>query len=163
MNISQALRRIKQIKGEISSWSTRLATSVQWEGDNKPAYSLEECQAALDERRTELVSLRTRVALANATNFIEPAGIGRISLTESTIRLSEIKSEIAEQAQLRTHASAEWTTEREKYQGGNYITVEQQNHCDWTTRQRDEHVASLNEKFQSINALLEAANHTVEV
>ena len=170
MNVSQALRRISQIKGSIGKWTARRAEAVQWnQTTGEPAYSFGECQENLVGAaglRSELVTLRTKLAIANATNTITLPNGDVVTLTEATIALSEIKSEIAALSTLRTNAQKEWTvqtTGRYNRATGDYEQVDVPHWCSFTTRERDARVEELTQQFQETNAILEAANHRVEV
>lgn len=167
MNVSQALRRISQIKGSIGKWTARRNESVQWNAaTGQPAYPFAECQENLSDLRSELVTLRTKLAIANATSTITLPNGDVVTLTEATIALSEIKSEIAALSGLRTNAQKEWTvqtTGRYSRATGDYEQVDVPHWCSFTTRERDARVEELTQQFQETNAILEAANHRVEV
>ena len=163
MNVSQALRRISQVRGSLSKWTARRSEAVQWSVKSPPAYPFDECQESLSTLRGELVDLRTRLTIANANNTITLPDGTKISLSEATIALSEIKGEITALTGLRTKAQESWMVDDIVYHDGKHETVEVEHQCAFTTRQRDERVEELTNQFQTTNALLEAANHRVEV
>jgi hypothetical protein len=166
MNISQALRRISVIKGQLATTATRFASSVTWIDDAKPTYSLAECDVAWARLVGEQTSLEAAVAIANATNKITYRG-QEFTLAFAVKQLAVFKAKIALLRTLNCQATAERTdvTRDTEYVNGNYVTVtrEKKVHCAFTERERDTSVQVAQTDFDELNALVEAANHTIQV
>jgi len=190
MTVSQALRRISRIKGELQTWQTRLAASVVYEKGKEPAFSYTQCLSKVTPLREELVDLAARIAEANGKAHVTYNG-KKMTLARCLRVLAELKGACASNKALLDTA----TTDDEARYGQNGIrakritnlereTTKIQMVADDKGRKRPERVPATEkysvvsevtindatealEKAQSafdqLNALLEAANHTTLV
>ena len=167
MNINQALRRISTIKGQLATWQQRLRTSIVWREDEQaPAWKLDECKEQLVKLTTEQLKLEAAVARANALSEVEFAG-EKLTLAGAVRRLAALKSEISLFSSLPSEKEAEHTiTEKENvYINGDVAREEKKIKvfCALPERERAEHVEKAKELFDGLNAVVESANHTVQV
>mgnify|MGYP001617930313 CR=1 FL=1 len=89
ITLSDALRRIKALKGDIARWSALYPTSNVWAEDQpKPAYEAAEIEKNLADLVKELVKLKTALALANSTATLADG----MPLAEAIYRLAESKA-----------------------------------------------------------------------
>lgn len=162
MNIATGLREIKRVKGEIARWTARFAQSNVF-SDNEPrAYVSDEAAERLTILRQEIVRLKSQVAIANATNSISIGG-ARITLAEAIFRLAEIKGSITMYSTMPALAAPTTVTTTERYTSDGIQDVEVTQYCTYTIRQKDELVLELENRFRELNAVLEAANHRIEI
>lgn len=165
ITISAALRRIAALKGESGRLIGRRSKSIVYRVDSPPAWSLEEIETGLSDVRKELLDLKARLAVANATNYVTVEGESR-TLTSCVTELQELKGQIASDEALlvATKARAEFNvSDTEWTEDGGRRTVEVAYKCDLTTKVLDERIAALRERFAMINASVEDANHKVTV
>ena len=162
MNITNALRRIAILKGEIARWDTRLSQSIIYRETAVPAYPTAECFETLSKLTTEMLDLRQRVAIANATHTIT-IDDESFTLAGTILTMAEVKSRLAVLNRLACQATATVTLKETSYIGGVAAQTEYTQCCDLVTRERDTRVSQLEESFQKMNALLEAANHTTKI
>ena len=162
ITLSEALRRIKALKGDIARWSKILPESNTWEEDRAPTYSLPEVLQKLDEAVAELIVLKTALASANASCSLQEASGESLSLTGAVTRLSELKSRMALLEALPTYSShSALTGSRVEHSGASgYLTVRFALNCSMTTRERDDQLQKLRDEFAALNARLEAANNS---
>lgn len=175
--ISQALRRIKKLKGELAQQNERVKASILYDKKDPPAFSYAQAVKARNEARTQLITLSTAVAVANANNTIEHDGM-TLPLACVLRMLQEIKAQLAEYKALPMHSlQKERETVREsvteeyedvtgtdgEYKGQrrvkvvNKVTIV----CEVTQAEWAEKVAKLEREFEDLNDKLERANHTV--
>lgn len=163
MNISEALRRIKKIKGEMSKEQGRMNSYVSWRVDQKPVYSFLESRESLEKLSEELVVLEAKVAEKNATSKIKFENV-EMSLAQVIRTLQEIKSMISIYEGLVINNSEQVTKERfyseseEKYITEK-VTIKFESAI--TERDKDNKISQLKDKFEKLNSLLEDANHKV--
>jgi hypothetical protein len=181
MTISQALRRRKQLKGAISTYTERVSEALVYRKERPPTFSFEDSTKALRDARTELIALEDAVAYCNALNSIEFKG-RRVRLTWALRTLAELKGEISryegyehrgllnehevseelEEAitdQIVTTTTPDGTQQR-SYAKKKYTRITVSN---ITSRERAEKVEQLQREFDALNDLLETANHTVMI
>lgn len=160
MNISEALRKIKKLKGELAIETKRMQETCSWL-ETKPEYDFLESEKKVVELKSKLVDLESKVALANATTKVKIGGAD-VSLAWVIRSLQEIKSSIALYEGLLIRNDKQVEKERvydENYEKFSIEKIEKQWSSAVSVRQRDEHVASLKQKFEDFNAVLEKANH----
>lgn len=166
LTIAQALRRIKEIKGQVAKHSRNAQASVTHEAKQVPAYAF----SAEWERATalveEMIDLQASVTAANVHTTVDFEGKAR-TLSWCTKKLAEIKGAIAwhESLVVRT---AEKTFEEEHEMtygtaGAARIRVETEWTCHLPEAKRAERVQSLNDKFSALNDLVETMNHRTTV
>lgn len=161
MTIASALRRIKRLKGDMDALAQRAASAVSHLKDAAPAFPFKETRSLLNATRAELIQLRAAVARANATTTVEWAG-KPITLAEAIGLLQEIKAEISWLRGLTiregTTRSSEWDYDdmgrrSRRVEEVTYVT-------NLTEVARAKELQDLADKFEHLNALVEAANHS---
>lgn len=169
MTISQALRRIKKLKGDLSTHLERAASGVSYKAGKQPAFTWSSSIELAQQARDELIQLETRVALTNAQTRIELEPVGAypsMTLTEATKRLRELKSEIDwHRNSVLSRDHAEMTDEERSfdYDTEKHVTRQVTWHCDMPAAKKAEAVARLQMKFDRLNDAVESANHRTEI
>jgi hypothetical protein len=164
MTISQALRRVKKLKGELETQLSHASTGVTFKVGKEPAFrfapSLEKARAL----REELIKLETRVALTNARTTIH-APTGDMTLAEATKRLRELKSEIAwvKAINAREHAATSETERAYDYETEKHVSTTVSWACDLPVAKKEELTSSLQDSFDRLNDAVETANHRTEL
>ena len=164
MTISQLLRKIKKVKGEIQENRARCQAAVVYDEKEPPAFDFKASKEAADKAIAELISLETALRQANAkTNIKTPRG--DISLAQATIILAELKSHIA---WLRTLSSQ--NHEKKSVESVEYDSVSRQPYkathvyfCPFTEAQRAAELKTSQEEFDLLNDIVESANHRTNV
>lgn len=165
MTISQALRRIKKLKGIIAENTQRASQSVSYTQDKVPAFRFEDCRFLMQESTSEMIMLESRVAVANAANTITAKGV-IMPLCTAIRLLQELKGQIAFLKSLHLRSEVvksrelDWDESLEK---NVYRTVETVFVSDLSEKERDEKIKSLQDEFENLNNAVENANHTIVV
>lgn len=94
LTVSQALRRVKKLKGELGELRDLAREAVTYVASREPAFPFNESIEKIKAVREELIRLQSRIALTNATTKVK-FGANEISVTEAIRHLEEFKSEIA--------------------------------------------------------------------
>ena len=180
MTISQALRRIKKLKGELKTHQDRsLASAVYKEGE-EPAFEFDKSLNALADTRNLLLHLEAAVAVANAANKITLTGKARnpdgsivdttrqVTLAFAIRALQELKAEIAFFQSLPTKVlpKAEITERERNYDDDGKIRMIETKYtqiCKLPEANKAATVAALQARFDEINDSLETANHKTPV
>lgn len=161
MTIASALRRIKRLKGDMDALAQRAASAVSHLKDAAPAFPFKETRSLLNATRAELIQLRAAVARANATTTVEWSG-KPIALAEAIGQLQEIKAEISWLRGLTiregTTRSSEWDYDdmgrrSRRVEEVTYVT-------NLTEVARAKELQGLADRFEQLNARVEAANHS---
>jgi len=167
LTISQALRKIKDLKGKIARHSQNATSCVTHRTDDPPAYQFgaewEKATVLVDE----MLDLQTRVALANAGATFDYDGKTR-TLTWATRKLVEIKGAIAWHQGLVVRAREKTTEESydwvHKVGGGpERVRVAVEHTCHLPEAERAARVQALENKFVELNDLVETMNHRTVV
>lgn len=176
ITISQALRKIKKLKGELAEYKQRTETAVVHDEKKAPAFSFKDSWEGYVATKAKLVGLEAGVAEANATTKItlDPSvpslkGIGKdaviCSLSLIIRLLQEMRAEIAllqglhsRVAKTEVEASVDfgWDETGEKRVK---ITTSTTYLCHMTQAERAEAVKKEQDAFEYLNNLLETANH----
>jgi hypothetical protein len=161
LTLNAALRRASTLKGEVKMLSERLGGTVSFPVADPPAYSFEETLNKLADTSGELMELQAGIQTANASLMIDWQGKS-VSGTWAIRRLQELKSLITIMRGLDCRPRKDFTSTDSQWcnKSDEYIRVPVDNHCSFTTRQRDEAVSRMQGEFDELNALLESANHT---
>ncbi len=165
MNIAQALRRIKKLKGRMGELTARASGSVSYEADKKPAFDFRKTRDEVAAVREELVMLESSVARANAAAEIECDG-KRLTVAEAIRRLQECKAEMVWLGQLGLRSGIERRMERDYDEAsGRTVLVkhETQYVADLSEVERAAEIESLRGRFERLNDAVEAANHRTAV
>jgi hypothetical protein len=185
-SISQALRRIKKLKGVIATQNQRISDALVYKKDEEPAFSYEDSVKNRNAARAELLDLTTAVAVANANNFVDWEGKS-IPLAGAIRVLSEFKAQIAEYQGYRSYAGLRLrgvegglrnkretvvVDKEESYEDisdsdGNYkgqrkVFKEKKTTiiCNLTEAERAGAIEKLEAQFEELNNALERANNT---
>lgn len=170
MNMSSLIRRIASLKGEMGSWSERAKrANVQIVGKKYP-YSYEECNAKIAEIKASLIKSKTALAIANSSTMItwhivDSEGSRSVTgtITEAILTMAEVKAQIALLDSVLTLDSDSETEDSWTGYGSERTKVVVERKCSMTTRKKDEEKDRLQALFASINAAVEAANHSVQI
>lgn len=160
LTISQALRRIKKIKGQLAESRARAANSVTHRFADQPAFSFGTCVEQADTLRKELVEMQARVALANAvTTVVWDERITPLCL--ATRLLDEYKSEIAWLRGLVVKAQPDVVEEETDYNvvSGKNDRRDVRFKCALPEAKRAAEVARVQDLFDRLNDAVEQANH----
>jgi hypothetical protein len=165
MTIAQALRRIKKIKGLLAEHRLRATMGVSYLLDKVPAFGFADEEAAMYLCIDELLNLESRVAVANANTMIQDNAV-TMSLAKAIRSLQEIKGLISFYQSLNLRSGVEknrhvdWDDNLNK----NITTVDVVTYVsDLTEQDRDLKVKDFQDHFESLNNLVEDANHKVLV
>lgn len=157
--ISQALRRIKELKGKVAQLDRRMQESVCWsEPGAKPVYNF----AGLAEEReivvAELVTLKGRLAKTNSTTTLVVLD-RKLSVQTAVFLLAELKG--------RKDMIASLSIREGEFKESTHAYDERGRAVFETKRMvtalgllaRDEQVASLEKSIAEINEVIEDTNH----
>jgi hypothetical protein len=166
MTISQALRRMKKLKGQIAEHLDRATRAVSYAEKSPPAFDFAKCMEAAGAVRAELVALDAAVAVANATTELEFDG-ARMPLVQAVKTLQELKGQITWVKALPVQAQAEIVVETTEYAevNGDYkhVRVEKKHMCALPEAKRAELTASLQDRFDRLNDAVETKNHRAAI
>jgi hypothetical protein len=165
MNIAQALRRIKKLKGRMGELSARAAASVSYDVTRKPAFDFRKTRDEVAAIREELVTLEASVARANAVAEIE-CDERRMTVAEAIRRLQECKAEMAWLGQLGLRSGVERRQERDYDEAtGRSVLVKHETEyaADLSEVERAAELETLRGRFERLNDAVEAANHRTPV
>jgi hypothetical protein len=159
MTISQALRRIKKLKGELSDLRSRAEGSVTYSVKNPPAFNFGECFEQAANTRSELVRLEARLAATNAdTTLTFDEKI--MPLVEAIRWLQEFKGQISwietlnvREQESTTDESWEYTDDMKK------VKTITEWHCNLPRKKQAELVKQFKDKFDRLNDAVESTNH----
>jgi len=166
LTISQALRRIKKLKGELAVHLQRAANANTFKAGEEPAFRFGPMLELAESVRSDLIRLETDVARTNAQTGITYGGMqGSCTLTEATKRLRELKSQLAWYEGLNCREHNETTSKEVDYDhdgpGRHYVTTMWR--CDMPVAQKAARVTHLQEEFDRLNDAVETANHRTEL
>lgn len=165
LNIAQALRRIKKLKGRMGELTARASASVSYEVGKKPAFDFRATRGEIAAVREELVGLEASVARANAVTEIE-CDDERMTVAEAIRRLQECKAEMVWLGQLCLRSGTERRTERDYDEtSGRTVLVKHETEyaADLSEVERAAEVETLRGRFERLNDAVEAANHRTPV
>lgn len=165
MTISQALRRVKFLKGRMAELSKRAAESVSYPAEHKPPLEFSASHDELAKVRKELVKLETALTCANTKATVEWDGQA-IVLAEAVRWLQEYKAEVAWLQGLQLKAGTFRTPTREwDEESGHHVfgKVEATFVSDLSEVDRVRQVDELRDRFARLNDVVETANHHVMV
>lgn len=167
MTISQAIRKVKDLKGRIAKHQGYAASSVHYEVKNPPAYDFAAELRTVETMNVELLKLQTAIAVANATTSVEWNG-GKVKLTWAIKRLEEIKGSIKWYETLGVTSQTDSVTESWEYQNDasgtlQRVRIEKPIKCDLPEAKRNETVQKLQDEFNRLNDVVETINHRTSV
>ena len=163
MTIAQALRRIKDLKGQVGLHVRNAQQSVTHVTLAAPAYSFSEEWEKAQQKVGELLDLQERLAIANATTMIPGLGRGGSgrSLSWATKKLAEIKGAIALFEGLPVRAQEKTVEVREAWSPAASASAarEIEYTCHLPEKKRAEAVERMRADFSTLNDLVETYNH----
>jgi len=165
MTIAQALRRIKKLKGQIAEHDQRAKAGVSYDQTKVPAFRFKEAVDAMFTIQDEVVALDSRVAIANAGNYIQD-GDQRVSLAQAIRTLQELKGRIAflKGLHLRNETVKDRQTEWDDTEMKQLTRVTETTFVsDLSEKDRDQQVKVFQDRFEVLNNAVEDANHTTMV
>ncbi len=162
LTISQALRRIKKIKGQLSEYRSRAQSSVTHLADQTPAFSFEVETSVAAKAVNEMLRLQTAVAVANATTTVEVDG-HKVPLAFVVRQLRELTGEIAWLKTLPVKAQDKVVESEIDYTGERPVTVPKTYTCHLPEAKRAALVESRQALFDRLNDLVETTNHKTPV
>jgi hypothetical protein len=163
--IAQGLRRIKDLQGSIAKLDSKIAASSRWTQGEEPAYKFDELVTERDGVENELTSLRTRIAVANATNHVM-VGDKSMLLVSAVHQQTELKGRIALFNKVSVQPRREVTVKTSEVQydevTGRPVRVpsETVTCVALTERERSEKVDALQSELRALDEALQDANHT---
>jgi len=164
MNIAQALRKVRKLKGQMAELTTRAASVVSHNEKNAPDFDFLKIRAELDRVRDQLVLHQAAIAIANAVTMIT-VGEREMTLAEAIRRLHEIRAEKAWLSGLALRYGEEESFDYEYDGDGRSVRVKTVDV--WISAMKEpervEQLARLQDRFDELNDAVEAANHRTEV
>jgi hypothetical protein len=160
--ISQALRRVKKLKGELASHLDRARVAVTHRAEQVPAFAFSNCIELAAKARGEMLHLQTDIAVANSKNTVDWEG-KPMSLALAARTLAELRGEIAWVKALPVKAQGSTTESEQEYVGGQYVTVTKTFTCHLPEADQAALVERLQGKFDALNDLVETANHKTTI
>lgn len=165
MTISQALRKIKNLKGQIAESLDRARCAVSYDITKVPAFPYKVAVDLMFATQDEMVALEARVAKANATSTIKD-GEATISLAQAVRTLQELKGRIAflKGLHLKSETVKERTQDWDDLEMKHIARVTETTFVsDLTEQDRDQQVKAFQRRFEELNNTVENANHQVKV
>lgn len=166
ITVSAALRRIAALKGDLSRLEIRRRGAITYQVASPPAWALVDLEAQMKMARKELIDLKVRLAVTNATATVEVPGEGARTLISCITEMQEVKGQLANDEVLMgfTKPAASFAEKERDYdEDGKLRWSETPMKCDLTSQVLDDRLTALRERFALLNAVVEAANHTVTV
>lgn len=162
MTISQALRRIKAVKGEYAEYSGRATSSVSWQVGRESGFVFNEVLERMNSLRNELIKLQSRLAETNAITMLEHGG-RRMSLAEAVLTAKELRSSISFFDLLPVRAAKETVEDDYDYTGDKTVRVEKKFACALPAAERVKVVESLRQQFAALNDTIEETNRVTRL
>lgn len=165
MTIAQALRRIKNLKGQISENQERARLGVSYETTKIPAFLYREAVELMFSIQDEMIGLESRVAIANAKATVQSEGT-EVTMAFAIRTLQELKGRIAflKGLHLRNETVKERSNDWDDVEMKHIARVTETIYVsDLTEQERDQQVKALQKRFEALNNDVENANHQVMV
>lgn len=160
MTLSQALRKIAKLKGELNTHLARAAQGTTYITKEAPAFGFHQSLEKANLVRDELIATETALRIANANTKVQ-WGARAVTLTEATCLLREYKAHISWLNALPVKArekseleGMEWDQVAEKH-----IRTKREVTCELPEAKRAEWVEREQKNFDALNDLVEATNH----
>ena len=159
LTISQGLRRIKKLKGELAEHTARASASVAYQVGREPAFKFNECMEKAQVARAELLTLQSRLAITNAQTIVKFDG-KEMTLSQATRQLEEFKGQIKfiEALPVRDHEKSN----EDSFEYGDDMKRIKTTHewrCDLPKAKQAEAIKGFKEKFDVLNDAVETTNH----
>ena len=162
MTISQALRQVKKIKGELSENVERAKNSITFKEGEDPAFEFQRCMEKITALRTSLVALQSHIAETNAITLIQFNGAS-LSLAYAVLRLKEYKGEIAFLSELKGLARNKDVSSQMEvsfdFETDKRVNKTVVHYCKLPEAKRAELAEKVQASFDALNDTVETANH----
>jgi len=165
MTIAQALRRVKNLKGQIAENEQRAKSGVSYDATKVPAFRYKEAVEAMFAVQDEAVALEARIAIANATNTVLDDEQS-LTMASAVRTLQELKGRISflKGLHLRSETVKDRTNDWDDVEMKHISRVTETTFVsDLTEQVRDQQVKALQSRFEALNNVVENANHQVMV
>lgn len=166
MMISQAMRRIARLKGQMSKLCARAKSVVSYDKAKPPAFKFDPTREEIAKVRAELVTLKAARAKANAMTSITCEGMPEMTLAEAVCRLQEYKDEMSWLEGLTLRAGTDTTVDM-VYDQVNERRVPSRVETVYVTEltevDRAAAVEALQAQFDALNDAVETANRTTQL
>lgn len=160
--ISQALRRVKKIKGELAENLVRAQDGVTYKRNEEPAFSFMASLEKASNLRNELLELETKIAVTNAAKMIEWDG-KTIALAQAVKMLKELKGQISWLDGLKHLVKPREVTTQEEaaydFETDKRVTKKVEYVCALPEAKRADLVDKAKATFDRLNDLVENTNH----
>lgn len=163
LTISQALRRIKKLKGSISELQARAKVNVSYDKSKIPVFRYTDDMNSLSACKAELLELEGRVAVANATHVVKYQNKD-LTLSTAIRILQEFKDWITFYKNLVLRNQTERDKEESYSEEHNKFITQYKEivYCsDLSEQERDKKVKEVQDEFETLNNIVESANHQV--
>lgn len=163
--IAQGLRRIKDLQGMIAKLDSKIVASARWSKDDEPSYKFDDLVTDRAAVENELTGLRTRIAIANATNEVT-IGDKSMLLVSAVHQQTELKGRIALFSKVPVLPRNEVTVKTNDFAydeatGRNVRVLSESTTCvAMTERERSTKIDELQAELRLIDEALQDANHT---
>ncbi len=158
LTISQALRAVARLKGNLAKYKDRAAKSVTYKLGDTPAYQFSAMLEKIDSVRADLIVLESRIAITNASTRVSFDGKS-LTLTQGLKQLQEYKDELAWLATLDSRAGENTKKHETQHRAGGYEDVPVDYRCDFPEARRSDRLDAVQAKFDALNDALERKNH----
>ncbi|OGL74154.1 hypothetical protein A3E39_04205 [Candidatus Uhrbacteria bacterium RIFCSPHIGHO2_12_FULL_60_25] len=166
LTISQGLRLVKKLKGQLAEVTGRAQGAVSFDVKSKPVFPFADQVRQRDEARERLVTLEAAVARANATTEVTFGGRA-MTLAEAIRRLQELKGDIGffqgltiREGTVRQGSEYEWDTALQR-QVSRPVEVTYETSLKEVDRVAK--VQALRDEFDGLNDAVETANHRTPI
>jgi|SRR5208337_4548956 len=162
LTISQALRRIKKLKGQIGEHRQRAQNSVTHLADQQPAYLFTTCREQAAVALEEMLKLQTAIAQANAKTIIDWDS-KNIPLALAVRTLRELAAEIDWVKKLPVKAQDKTVETEREHDGEKWVNIAKQFTCHLPEAKRADMAAELQDRFDKLNDIVETTNHKTAI
>lgn len=140
MNISKALKRKKKLTTEIEKIKGLIQSSNNYTEPNKPVYDVTSLIINLDSKTTELVDLKSKLAITN------------IGINSSIYLMAELKGKVSTLKNTSTSESVQYSGEREIIRKSIINTVDM-----------DEMIVDLEKQIEELQDKIDYYNQTTNI
>lgn len=158
LTISQALRAVARLKGNLAKYKDRAAKSVTYKLGETPAYQFAAVMEKIDSVRADLILLEARIAITNSLTRLTFEGKS-LTLTQGLKQLQEYKDELAWLATLDARDGEKTKRSEVAHRAGGYEDVPVDYQCDFPEARRSDRLDAVQAKFDALNDALEKKNH----
>lgn len=156
---AKALRLIKSLKGKLAELTQKALRNCSWEEGKEPEFQFLDVAEEREKLTGQLVRLKSALAESNATSTVDFEG-EEVSVQQAIFTLAELKGEISFYQSLHLRRDTEEENKRVMGpEGAEYVVVEHIFTSVYTESDREEIVAALKERIETLNDLIETHNH----